>query len=93
MCGVIGVIGQSPVIGEIADGLLFIQHRGQDAAGAATFDGKTFRSTKGMGLVREVFDREDLSRFVGHMRFSFGPPMPVLEEAMDRLRAMVTDAK
>jgi aspartate/methionine/tyrosine aminotransferase len=32
------------------------------------------------------------SRFVEHMRFSFGPPMPVLEEAMDRLRAMVADA-
>ena len=67
MCGVIGVIGQGPVIGEIADALLFIQHRGQDAAGAATFDGKTFRSTKGMGLVREVFAKEDLGRFVGHM--------------------------
>jgi aspartate/methionine/tyrosine aminotransferase len=33
------------------------------------------------------------SRFVQHMRFSFGPPMPVLEEALDRLRAMVADAK
>jgi aspartate/methionine/tyrosine aminotransferase len=32
------------------------------------------------------------SRFVEHMRFSFGPPMPVLEEAVDRLRAMVADA-
>ena len=33
------------------------------------------------------------SRFVEHMRFSFGPPMPVLEEALDRLRAMVAGAK
>jgi aspartate/methionine/tyrosine aminotransferase len=32
------------------------------------------------------------SRFVEHMRFSFGPPMPVLEEAIDRLRALVADA-
>ncbi len=67
MCGVIGVVGEGPVISEIADGLLFIQHRGQDAAGAATYDSKTFRSMKGMGLVREVFAREDLARFVGHM--------------------------
>jgi aspartate/methionine/tyrosine aminotransferase len=29
------------------------------------------------------------SRFVRHMRFSFGPPMPVLEQALDRLRDMV----
>jgi hypothetical protein len=27
------------------------------------------------------------------MRFSFGPPMPVLETAVDRLRAMVADAQ
>ena len=67
MCGVIGVIGNGPVIGEIADGLLFIQHRGQDAAGAATFDGSTFRLTRGMGLVREVLAQEDLRRFEGHM--------------------------
>jgi len=32
------------------------------------------------------------SRFVQHVRFSFGPPMPVLEEALGRLRSMVTDA-
>jgi aspartate/methionine/tyrosine aminotransferase len=32
------------------------------------------------------------SRFVQHVRFSFGPPMPVLEEALDRLRSMVADA-
>jgi aspartate/methionine/tyrosine aminotransferase len=32
------------------------------------------------------------SRFVRHVRFSFGPPMPVLEEALDRLRSMVAEA-
>ena len=32
------------------------------------------------------------SRFVEHVRFSFGPPMTVLEEALDRLRAMVREA-
>ena len=55
MCGVLGVVGRSPVIGDIVDGLLFLQHRGQDAAGAATFDGAAFRTHKKMGLVREVF--------------------------------------
>jgi aspartate/methionine/tyrosine aminotransferase len=33
------------------------------------------------------------SRFVQHMRFSFGPPMSVLEEALNRLRGLVADAK
>ncbi len=33
------------------------------------------------------------SRFIEHMRFSFGPPMPVLEQAVDRLREMVAEAQ
>ncbi|MDH3728534.1 MAG: pyridoxal phosphate-dependent aminotransferase, partial [Myxococcales bacterium] len=33
------------------------------------------------------------SRFVNHVRFSFGPPMPVLEDAIDRLRDMVAQAR
>ncbi|MCG3134089.1 MAG: Amidophosphoribosyltransferase [Planctomycetes bacterium] len=74
MCGVIGVLGNGPVIGEIVDGLLFLQHRGQDAAGAATYDGQNFRHHRGMGLVREVFDRVDFSHHkgrmgVGHVRY------------------------
>lgn len=32
------------------------------------------------------------SRFVGHVRFSFGPPLPVLEEALGRLQSMVDEA-
>lgn len=69
MCGVIGVLGHGPVIGDIVDGLLFLQHRGQDAAGAATFDGKTFRLHKAMGLVRDVFDdrRKELGFHTGHV--------------------------
>jgi amidophosphoribosyltransferase len=74
MCGVLGAIGSSPVISDIVDGLLFLQHRGQDAAGAATFDGLKFRTFKQMGLVREVFQQEDLSRHrgamgIGHVRY------------------------
>jgi amidophosphoribosyltransferase len=67
MCGVLGVIGNGAVIGDIVDGLLFLQHRGQDAAGAATYDGSKFRTFKQMGLVREVFAQEDLSRHKGHV--------------------------
>ncbi len=32
------------------------------------------------------------SRFRGHVRFSFGPSMPILEEALGRIQAMVRDA-
>ena len=74
MCGVVGILGRGPVIGEIVDALGLIQHRGQDAAGAATFDGKTFRHVRRRGLVREVFENEDTSRHtgdagIGHVRY------------------------
>jgi amidophosphoribosyltransferase len=74
MCGVIGVLGHGPVIADIVDGLLFLQHRGQDAAGVATFDGMTFRHHRAMGLVREIFDKVDLSFHtgstgIGHVRY------------------------
>jgi len=32
------------------------------------------------------------SRFVNHVRFSFGPPLPVLEEAVARLGTLISEA-
>ena len=68
MCGFIGILGpkQRDVISEILDGLVSIQHRGQDAAGACTYNGR-FHMKRGMGLVREVFREESLPRLAGHI--------------------------
>ena len=51
MCGLIGLIGTDAPVQEVHDGLLAIQHRGQDAAGIVTYDGQ-FHMRKGAGLVR-----------------------------------------
>jgi len=74
MCGFIGMSAPGPVANEMADGLLVLQHRGQDAAGIATFDGETFHLERGVGLVRECFDERRLARLpgglaVGHTRY------------------------
>ena len=43
---------------EIYEGLLMLQHRGQDSAGMVTTDGHRFHEYKDNGLVREVFGKQ-----------------------------------
>ncbi|MBU1683753.1 amidophosphoribosyltransferase, partial [Patescibacteria group bacterium] len=59
---------------ELYDGLITIQHRGQDACGMMTYDGK-FRIRKGLGLVRDVFHTRHMRNLtgnvgIGHTRYS-----------------------
>jgi amidophosphoribosyltransferase len=73
MCGFIGVIGSDAAVREIYDGLLAVQHRGQDAAGIITYDG-LFHIKKGEGLVRDIFSAANFRRLqgdlgVGHVRY------------------------
>ncbi len=68
MCGFISIFGPdgTDAIHDALVGLLAIQHRGQDAAGAVTFKDK-FQAKKGLGLVREVFQEKHLQRLRGHL--------------------------
>ena len=66
MCGILGVVARSPVNQMLYDGLLLLQHRGQDAAGIATAMGKTFNMHKGNGLVRDVFRTRNMRSLPGH---------------------------
>jgi len=69
MCGFISIFAPdgTNVLQDVLDGLLAIQHRGQDAAGVVTYDGTKLRAKKGMGLVSEVFRPKHLGRLVGHL--------------------------
>ena len=68
MCGFIGIYGPDGVdVGpEIYEGLLAVQHRGQDAAGITTFTNQ-FHVKKGFGLVRDVFNQDNMARLRGHL--------------------------
>lgn len=66
MCGIIGIAGASPVNQLIYDGLLLLQHRGQDAAGIATSSGNHFSMHKDHGLVRDVFRTRNMRSLPGH---------------------------
>jgi len=67
MCGVVGIIsGQKSVAGEIYDSLIHLQHRGQDAAGIMTYN-ERFHIKKGTGLIRDIFDEQNMSRLLGRV--------------------------
>ena len=74
MCGILGVVAKSPVNQLLYDGLMVLQHRGQDAAGIATSDGGKFYMHKGPGLVRDAFRTRNMRNLVGdwgigHVRY------------------------
>ena len=75
-CGVFGIYNHPDAAAITALGLHALQHRGQEAAGIVTFDGKRFHSERRMGLVgdtfsrREVIDRLPGQVAVGHVRYS-----------------------
>ena len=68
MCGIIGVVAHTPVNQLLYDGLLLLQHRGQDAAGIVTGEGKMFHMHKGSGLVRDVFRTRNMRELLRHAR-------------------------
>lgn len=67
MCGILGVVATTPVNQLLYDGLMVLQHRGQDAAGIATADGDAFHMHKGPGLVRDVFRTRNMRALPGNM--------------------------
>ncbi len=70
MCGIIGILDHEPVNNSLYEGLLLLQHRGQDAAGVMTGEsvgnGK-LHIRRGVGLVRDVFRQEHMERLRGEM--------------------------
>ena len=67
MCGILGVFARSAVNQILYDGLLLLQHRGQDAAGIVTSESKTFHMHKGPGLVRDVFRTRNMRSLPGEI--------------------------
>ncbi len=74
MCGIVGIVGTSPVNQQIYDALTMLQHRGQDAAGIATAAEGELCARKGSGLVRDVFTQDHMLELrgnvgIGHVRY------------------------
>ena len=67
-CGVFGVYAPGREVGRMTFfGLHALQHRGQESAGIASYDGRTTHIHKEMGLVPQIFTERDIKKLTGHM--------------------------
>lgn len=75
-CGVFGIYGHAEAAAHVALGLHALQHRGQEAAGIVSYDGKQFYSHRAQGLVGDNFNSAHIieklsgSCAIGHNRYS-----------------------
>ncbi|HHE39918.1 MAG TPA: amidophosphoribosyltransferase [Candidatus Cloacimonetes bacterium] len=78
MCGIIGIYQKNKKAESASRlailGLFAAQHRGQESCGIAYFDGEKLQLIKQMGLVKEVFNEEVLTKIpshvaIGHVRY------------------------
>jgi amidophosphoribosyltransferase len=74
-CGLMGVFNHSEAATLSYLGLYALQHRGQESAGIVSCNGERLYSHKRLGLVSDVFNKENLSELkgnfaIGHVRYS-----------------------
>ena len=80
-CGVFGIYGHPDASAIVALGLHALQHRGQEAAGIVSFDGRVFHSERKLGLVGDSFsDRATIERLRGRLG---DRPRPLLDDRRD----------
>lgn len=77
MCGIVGITGTPEASDKVHQGLLILQHRGQDSAGITSHDSRSskFHTHKDLGQVSQVFSGKELSKLhgdvaIGHTRYS-----------------------
>ena len=94
-CGVFGICAPGLDIARLTYFAIYaLQHRGQEAAGISTCDGRTAHIHKGLGLVSQVFNEDNLGHLqghlgIGHTRYSttgsprLGNTQPYMLETLD----------
>ena len=75
MCAIVGVFGREDASKIAYYALFSMQHRGQEATGISSADGKKIHLIKKRGLVTDVFREDRLSKLhgncaIGHNRYS-----------------------
>ena len=75
MCGLVGLYQrEGEALQRIFDGLIKVQHRGQDAGGICTLQSSKINTHKELGLISEIFRNIDINILkgnigIGHVRY------------------------
>ena len=75
-CGVFGIFGRQDAAAITTLGLHALQHRGQEAAGIVSYDGRQFHVERHIGLICDTFTKQSVidrlkgNRAIGHARYS-----------------------
>ncbi|TCD14288.1 amidophosphoribosyltransferase [Oricola cellulosilytica] len=75
-CGVFGIFGRADAASFVALGLHALQHRGQEAAGVVSYDGKQFHAERHVGLIGDNFTKPSViarlggESAIGHTRYA-----------------------
>lgn len=75
MCGIVGVSNHKEAAKIAFLALYAMQHRGEEAAGLVSYDGKKIHESKTKGLIADAFDEEAIKDLkgkiaIGHTRYS-----------------------
>jgi amidophosphoribosyltransferase len=75
-CALFGIYGTADAAAHTALGLHALQHRGQEASGIVTFDGRHFHNHRAAGLVGDIFGEQSVIAklkgysAIGHNRYA-----------------------
>ncbi len=75
MCGIVGILGNEPVAGQLVDALKRLEYRGYNSAGVATLEGGKLVSRRAKGKLRALeakLEKEPLkgTSGIGHTRWA-----------------------
>src|ERR1700692_586223 len=66
MCGIVGILGRSPVAELLVDSLKRLEYRGYDSAGVATLEGDHLARRRAEGKLKNLEKRLDAEPLQGH---------------------------
>lgn len=91
-CGVFGVYGSDDAAALTALGLHALQHRGQEACGIVSYDGKAYHTHKALGLVDSTFSNAGvIERLKGHCAIGHNRYSTTGEPALRNVQPMYAD--